>query len=73
MVPYDMVLDREMWRWTPAEVSLLFTRTPHLDLDVTLEMVESVGDLGTVRRSGRLQLLLAVESLRRGDSKVQHS
>lgn len=53
VVPYDMALDREMWRWTPYEVSLHFTRTPYLDLDVTLEMVESVGDLGTIRQCAR--------------------
>jgi maleate isomerase len=26
--PFDMALDREMWRWMPRSVSLFFTRTP---------------------------------------------
>ncbi|MCW2759781.1 MAG: Asp/Glu racemase [Nocardioidaceae bacterium] len=53
VVPYDMALDREMWRWAPYDVSLHFTRTPYLDLDVTLEMVESVGDLAIIRQCAR--------------------
>lgn len=53
VVPYDMALDRELWRWTPPEVSLLFTRTPHLDLPVTVEMAEAVGDLQVVERGVR--------------------
>jgi len=48
VVPYDMALDAELWRWAPADVSLLFTRTPYVDLPVTVEMAETVGDAGTV-------------------------
>lgn len=53
VAPYDMALDREMWRWTPYDVSLHFTRTPFLDLEVTVEMVESVGDVDVVARCAR--------------------
>lgn len=53
VVPYDMALDREMWRWTPYDVSLHFTRTPFLDLPVTMEMVRSVGDLATITQCAR--------------------
>ena len=30
IVPVDMALDAEMWRWAPDGVSLLFTRTRHV-------------------------------------------
>jgi maleate isomerase len=53
VVPYDMALDRELWRWAPPGVSLLFTRTPYNDLPVTVEMAETVGDVETVVRSTR--------------------
>lgn len=40
VVPCDIALDREMWRWTPTGVSLFFTRTPYADIPVTIEMAE---------------------------------
>jgi maleate cis-trans isomerase len=40
VVPCDIALDREMWRWTPPGVSLFFTRTPYADIPVTIEMAE---------------------------------
>ncbi len=42
LVPYDMALDRELWRWTPPAVSLFFTRTPYAPVAVTIEMAELV-------------------------------
>jgi maleate isomerase len=53
IVPFDMALDREMWRWTPDGVSLLFTRTPYAALPVTVEMAQVVGDLDVVEQSTR--------------------
>ena len=53
IVPYDMALDSELWRWVPDGVGLLFTRTPYTDLPVTLEMAETVGDLATVQQCAR--------------------
>jgi maleate isomerase len=53
IVPFDMTLDREMWRWTPDGVSLLFTRTPYAALPVTVEMAEVVGDLEVVEQGTR--------------------
>ena len=50
IVPYDMALDHELWRWTPDGVSLLFTRTPFMPLPVTVEMAEQVADERDVRR-----------------------
>ena len=40
--PYDMVLDYELYRWAPQDCALYMTRTPYLDLPVTVEMVRSV-------------------------------
>jgi maleate isomerase len=40
--PYDMVLDYELYRWAPRDCALYMTRTPYLDLPVTVEMVRSV-------------------------------
>ncbi|WGW12461.1 aspartate/glutamate racemase family protein [Saxibacter everestensis] len=53
VVPYDMALDRELWRWTPPEASLFFTRTPDEMLPVTLEMTEKVGDPQVVLTAAR--------------------
>ncbi len=53
IVPCDMALDSELWRWVPDGVGLLFTRTPYTDLPVTLEMAETVGDLMTVQQCAR--------------------
>lgn len=48
IVPYDMALDREMWRWTPQTVSLFFTRTPYAAMPVTIEMAEHVSDASAI-------------------------
>lgn len=53
IVPYDMALDREMWRWAPDDVTLFFTRTPYSPLAVTVEMAEHVADTEAVRASTR--------------------
>jgi maleate isomerase len=53
IVPYDMALDREMWRWAPDDVTLYFTRTPFLPMAVTVEMAEQVGDAEAVRAAAR--------------------
>ena len=45
VAPFDLALDRELWRWTPEPVSLYLTRTPALDTAaVSLAMVEALGD-----------------------------
>ena len=58
IVPYDMALDSEMWRWAPEGVSLLFTRTPYAAMPVTVEMAELVGDEAAVEQC-TLDLLTA--------------
>lgn len=44
VAPYDFALDRELWRWTPDDVTLHLTRLPFAPLDVTVEMVTMLGD-----------------------------
>jgi maleate isomerase len=48
VAPYDFALDDEYWRWLGAAVSLYVTRTPRLDLPVSVEMAEAVSGLGDV-------------------------
>ena len=44
IVPHDMALDAELWRWTPADVSLHITREPYLSMPLSLEMTMQLGD-----------------------------
>lgn len=53
VVPYDFVLDRELWRWTPDGVSLHLTRTPYEDVEVSVAQAEAVGDREVVARATR--------------------
>ncbi len=42
VVPHDMALDRELWRWVPDDVTLLLTRTaPRMD-PVTFDLVSAI-------------------------------
>jgi len=50
VIPYDFVLDRELWRWTPPGVSLHLTRTPFEDVEVSLEQAQAVGDHDLIAR-----------------------
>jgi maleate isomerase len=59
VTPYDMALDRELWRWAPDDVSLLFTRTPYAPLEVTLEMAQWISCHDTV--GGSVRALSSVE------------
>ena len=53
VVPHDMALDRELWRWVPGDVSLHLTRTPQSSLAVTVEMVADISEPDIVARSVR--------------------
>lgn len=44
IAPFDMALERELWRWAPAEVSLHLARTPYEPVPVSLEMAELVSN-----------------------------
>jgi maleate isomerase len=61
VAPFDLALDRELYRWTPHEVSLYLTRTHLLELPVSLGMAEGVSDQAAIRQATRD--LMSVESL----------
>lgn len=44
VAPYDLALDRELWRWAPNQVSLYITRTPPVEDAVSTEMAEALRD-----------------------------
>lgn len=53
VVPHDMVLDHELWRWTPPDTCLLFNRTPFTDRAVTLEMAAEISETAVVEQAVR--------------------
>ena len=59
IVPCDMALDRELWRWVPPDISLYVTRLPATPPTVTIETVLLMGDTALVTPS--VADLLAVE------------
>ncbi|GAA1106221.1 maleate cis-trans isomerase family protein [Nesterenkonia jeotgali] len=48
VVPFDMELDAELWRWLPNGVDLLVTRTPFFDDVVTVEFAREVAQTRVV-------------------------
>lgn len=48
VVPFDFALDRELWRWTPPEVTLHLTRTHWTPLPVGLDLAHEVGEVAEV-------------------------
>lgn len=44
IAPFDMALERELWRWVPTEVSLHLARTPYEPVPVSLQMARLVSD-----------------------------
>lgn len=48
VAPYDFALDRELWRWTPEDVTLHLIRTAYSPLPVTVEQAEFLGDRDAV-------------------------
>jgi maleate isomerase len=47
VAPFDLELDRELWRWMPDSVDLLITRTPRTeDTAVTVDFVRELAEPG---------------------------
>ncbi|MFQ6395226.1 Asp/Glu/hydantoin racemase [Nocardia sp. KC 131] len=44
IAPFDLALERELWRWAPLDVSLHLARTPYEPVPVSLEMAELVSN-----------------------------
>lgn len=42
IAPFDLALERELWRWAPLEVSFHLARTPFEPVPVSLEMAERI-------------------------------
>jgi len=53
VTPYDFALDAELWRWLPPAVTLHLTRTPYLEVPVTVEQAVLVGDTQVVAQAAR--------------------
>ncbi|MBE1537423.1 maleate cis-trans isomerase family protein [Actinomadura algeriensis] len=53
VAPFDFALDRELWRWTPDDVSLFMTRLPYVPVPVTVEMASALSDHSIVRQAVR--------------------
>ncbi|GAA4058819.1 MULTISPECIES: maleate cis-trans isomerase family protein [Actinomadura] len=53
VAPFDFALDRELWRWTPDDVSLHMTRLPYVPVPVTVEMASALSDHSIVRQATR--------------------
>jgi maleate isomerase len=53
VAPFDLALDRELWRWTPPPVSLYVTRTARVDGDVNLDQAHALADLDAIAAACR--------------------
>lgn len=51
IAPYDFALDRELWRWTPDDVSLYVTRLPFVRVPVTVDQASALSDGPNVSRA----------------------
>ena len=64
IAPYDFALDRELWRWTPDDVSLHITRLPYVHVPVTVDQAAALSQAEQVDPAVRA--LLAPEPLALG-------
>lgn len=53
VTPFDFALDWELWRWALPGAMLYITRTPYLNMHVTVEMAEQVSEREAIRRATR--------------------
>jgi len=44
VAPFDLALDRELWRWAPGDVSLYITRTPYIAEPMGIQLAEALSD-----------------------------
>ncbi|MER7813602.1 decarboxylase [Streptomyces sp900116325] len=51
VAPFDFALDRELWRWTPDEVSLHLTRTPFVPVEVSVDMARLISEHETLQNA----------------------
>lgn len=60
--PYDMALDRELWRWMPETVTPAFARTPFHPLVVDASMASAIGDDEEIRGTARCLKAISPEA-----------
>jgi len=53
VVPFDMELDAELWRWVPADIDLLITRTPYAPHRIDENFVREISRLQPVTAATR--------------------
>ncbi|MGL5444563.1 MAG: Asp/Glu/hydantoin racemase, partial [[Mycobacterium] stephanolepidis] len=53
IAPFDLALERELWRWVPAEVSLHLARTPYEPVPVSRAMAELVSNTAHLQAATR--------------------
>jgi maleate isomerase len=53
VAPFDLALDRELWRWTPENVTLYVTRTAFVPVPMTVEMASMISDEAAVHSATR--------------------
>lgn len=53
IAPFDLALERELWRWAPLDVSLHLARTPYEDTSVSVAMAELVSETRHVQAATR--------------------
>ncbi|MCX3063387.1 maleate cis-trans isomerase family protein [Streptomyces beihaiensis] len=51
VAPFDFALDRELWRWSPGEISLHLTRTPYVPVEVSVDMARLISEYETLRHA----------------------
>lgn len=51
VAPFDFALDRELWRWTPDDVSLHVTRTPYVPVEVSLDLARMISEHETLQNA----------------------
>lgn len=60
--PYDMALDRELWRWMPLEVTPAFARTPFHALVVDAAMASAIGEDAEIRATAQCLRAISPEA-----------
>ncbi|MFG3102828.1 decarboxylase [Streptomyces sp. NPDC048182] len=63
VAPFDFALDRELWRWTPDDVSLHLTRTPYVPVEVSLDLARLVSEHATLDKAVRALTAVAPEAV----------
>lgn len=53
VAPFDLAMDRELWRWTPENVTLYVTRTPFVPVPMNLEMAAKIADESAIHSATR--------------------